>query len=217
MAHGYLGKGTVISISLEFYILHQEARKDYAWIFKIARRTWRGRLRTSDVWVFHAKIKPLRSAGSRYFTLDSFLSLTNAPLFHCRCWNPGATSPPNKQSKMENIMKRTFWSEGSVVAAQWRSRVHVCVCAQGLGAAYRFEQFLQAKILPDSWMRNLLSAQWDMNTRATLGLYAYSFICGLSGCVYMDTGTPLLTGIIAQSLSFCNHLNQNRLACLRVW
>lgn len=36
MAHSYLGEGTVISISLEFYILQEELQKDYVWIFKIA-------------------------------------------------------------------------------------------------------------------------------------------------------------------------------------
>lgn len=47
-------------------------------------------------------------------------------------------------------MKRIFRSEGSDVAAQRRSRVYVCVCAQGLGAAYRFEQFHPTKIQIDS-------------------------------------------------------------------
>lgn len=53
-------------------------------------------------------------------------------------------------------MKRIFWSEGSDVAAQSKSRVYVCDCVQGLEVAYRFEWFPPAKIQLDS------SFGWEM-------------------------------------------------------
>lgn len=55
-------------------------------------------------------------------------------------------------------MRQIFWSKSIAVAAQRRSSVHVCVCARGLGAAYRFEWFPPAKI------HLVSSLGWEMSS-----------------------------------------------------
>lgn len=123
----------------------------------------------------------------RALLLSYFPSFYSSRLSSLRTWRFFFLLPAHKPrtnatptNKLEDKMKRIFRSEGSDVAAQQRSRVYVCVCAQGLGAAYRFEQFRPTKIQIDSTLGwEISSAHKHTHTHATrTRLYVYGHIRG---------------------------------------
>lgn len=150
MAPSYLGKGRWFKSHLNSTFYQQSPKTDYAWIFKIVRCIKRTKcVQHCAACVFHLKIEPCCSASSHHFILQGFPPYEHGDIFFLLpAHKPRTNTTPT--NKLEDKMKRIFRSEGSDVAAQRRSRVYVCVCAQGLGAAYRFEQFRPTKIQIDS-------------------------------------------------------------------
>lgn len=139
--------------------------------------------------VFHLKIEPCCSATSHHFILHGFPPYEHEDFFFLLpAHKPRTNTTPT--NKLEDKMKRIFRSEGSDAAAQWRSRVYVCVCAQGLGAAYRFEQFRPTKIQIDSTLGwEISSAHTHTHTRyknkiVCLRPYTWTVTASLKNYVY---------------------------------
>lgn len=133
----------------------------------------------------------------RALLLSYFPSFYSSRLSSLRTWRFFFLLPAHKPrtnatptNKLEDKMKRIFRSEGSDVAAQRRSRVYVCVCAQGLGAAYRFEQFRPTKIQIDSTLGwEISSAHKHTHTRyknkiVCLRPYTWTVTASLKNYVY---------------------------------